>query len=73
MSSTAVVRFAGVGLAYPGAYTFPVTNVDVENALDAGRINENPVMKLAAAGLIPISPVTCVVPVVEIPVFASIT
>jgi hypothetical protein len=36
---------------------FPVTNEEVEKAPPAGRINANPVMKVAAAGLIPIFPV----------------
>ena len=68
----AVVILTGVGLAYVGAYIFPVTKDDVENAPPAGRINANPVMKVAAAGLIPISPLIWVVPVVETSVFASI-
>jgi hypothetical protein len=46
---------------------------DVENVFEASAIKPNPVMKLAAAGLIPISPVILVVPVVEIPVFARST
>src|SRR5450759_3148553 len=58
------------------AYTFPVTRVDgtdVENVFVASITNPNPVMKLAAAGLTPISPVIAVVPVVETDVFARIT
>jgi hypothetical protein len=51
----------------------PVTRDDVENVFDLSIVNPNPVMALAAAGLTPISPVTWVDPVVEIPVFARIT
>jgi hypothetical protein len=47
MLLTAVVKSVGVGAAYPGAYTFPVTNADVENALLAGRIKPNPVIEVA--------------------------
>ena len=60
-----------VGLAYPGAYIFPDTSDDVENGLSVVRPRPNPVMNVAAAGLIPISPTTEVAPVVEIPDFAK--
>jgi hypothetical protein len=49
-----------------------VTKDDVENVFEEFAINPNPVMKVAAAGLIPISPTIEVVPVVEIPDFARI-
>jgi hypothetical protein len=51
----------------------PVTKDDLENVFDLSIVNPNPVMVLAAAGLTPISPVTWVVPVVEIPDFARTT
>ena len=44
ISPIAVVMFAGVGSAYPGAYTFPVINDDVAYEEAAGRINPNPVI-----------------------------
>jgi hypothetical protein len=69
----AVVRLAGVGAAYPGAYIIPVTRDDVENWFEASMINPNPVIAVAAIGLTPILPVMAVVPVVEIPDFARIT
>ena len=50
-----------------------VMNADVENALADGRINPNPVIYVASAGLIPMSPTTEVVPVVDIPVFERTT
>jgi hypothetical protein len=50
-----------------------VTNDDVEYVPEASMINPNPVMYVAAAGLTPRSPVTAVVPVVDIPVFARRT
>ena len=41
--------------------------------LVASAIRLNPVIKLAAAGLTPMSPTMAVVPLVEIPVFAKAT
>lgn len=49
-----------------------MTNDEVENVFETSAINPNPVMRLAAAGLIPIAPVIDVTPVVETPVFARI-
>ena len=55
------------------AKTFPVTELEVENTFVLSAINEKPVMKLAAAGLSPMSPVTMDPVTLEIPVFARIT
>jgi hypothetical protein len=47
--------------------------VEVENTFVESAVNENPVMNVAAAGLIPRLPVTADVGTVEIPLFARIT
>jgi hypothetical protein len=51
----------------------PVICGEVENTFVESAINENPVMKVAAAGLIPRFPVTAEVGTVDIPLFARIT
>ena len=48
----------------------PVTNDDVAKVTDGSITSPKPVIKDAAAGLIPISPTIAVVPMVEMPVFA---
>jgi hypothetical protein len=58
MSEMAVVSMEGVGLVYDAAYRFPVTWVDFENVPLPSSTSENPVRKVAAAGLSPISPAT---------------
>ncbi len=49
------------------AYTFPVTNADVENTFVESATNPNPVMAVVVIGLTPIFPVILVPGVVEIP------
>lgn len=51
----------------------PVTSDEVAKVFVASATNPNPVIKLAAAGLTPMSPTMAVVPVVEMPVFAKAT
>jgi hypothetical protein len=50
----------------------PFTRDDVANVFELSIVNPNPVIPVAVIGLTPISPVTWVVPVVEIPDFARI-
>jgi hypothetical protein len=49
-----------------------VTCGEVENTFVESAINENPVIKVAAAGLSPRSPVIAEVGTFEIPLFARI-
>ncbi len=63
----------GVGTAILAAKILPSTIFEVEKVSDASRAWPKPVIKVSAAGLTAISPVMAVVPVVEMPVFASIT
>src|SRR3954463_7652959 len=69
----AAVRFAGVGTAYSGAYIFPTTGEEVDAAPPAGSVEENPVRKLAAAGLTPMLPVTAEVGTFVTAVLARMT
>src|SRR5438270_14062257 len=62
----------GVGTAKLAANTLPVTWVDRENTFVESAVSENPVMKVAAAGLTPRLPVTAEVGTVEIALFARI-
>jgi hypothetical protein len=58
MSKMAVMSMEGVGLAYDAAKSFPVTWVDVEKVPLESSTVENPVRKVAAAGLSPMFPAT---------------
>src|SRR5436305_15201696 len=69
----AAVRLAGDGTAMLAAYTLPTTEAEVEKAFEASATSENPVMKLAAAGLSPRSPVTWEPVTLVIPALARIT
>ena len=51
----------------------PVTCGELENTFVASAPSENPVMKVAAAGLTPMFPVTAAVGTVDIPLSARIT
>lgn len=53
------------------AYILPVTCGAVANVFEESIVSENPVMKDAAAGLTPISPVIAEVGTVEMADFAS--
>jgi hypothetical protein len=68
MSKTAIPRLEGVGTAWLAAYTLPVTRELVECVPSLKSISPKPVIAVATMGLVPMSPVTDVTPVVVIPV-----
>jgi hypothetical protein len=67
----AMVRAEGIGAVWSAAYAFPVTCGEVENKFVESAMSENPVMKVAAAGLIPKFPVIDAVGTMKIPAFSS--